>query len=354
MKVMFLICAFIIVSSVCYASSNELLTTDFYREIDPEIKKLVDYVHHEKFDKAIQIAESFIKRRPDHPVGYFFISAVYDTIIRDYGDTRYYPMFYNAVNKAIDLGSDLLKQAEKKGEPPDVWIQFYIGGSLGFRGLHRFFRNEWLSAFNDGINAVNHLKDCLKENPHMYDAYYGLGCFYYWKSAMARVLWFLPFIKDERDLGIEQLILAVRNGLYTNIEAKFALLRVYNNEKMYDNAIIFADDLMKEFPDNVFLPWQKAMALDALKKHREAADVYQHLIELYKTSSLHCFEKICEMAYDKVESLEEINDIAGVDETYNFIVEEGKRRELRENITRESSKYIQKIKKIKDRLDKNR
>ena len=320
---------------------------EFYNNLDPIILELIENVHHEHFDKAIALADKMIELAPHHPVGYFFKSAIYDTIIRDYGDHRHYVLFDTMVNKAIDLSVNLLDEEKKNGEPDDEWLHFYLGGSLGFRGLYRFNQNKLLSAFRDGIAAIKQLDISMQINPELYDSYYGLGCFYYWKSAKSRFLWFLPFVSDERAKGIEQLIMAVKKGRYTSNESRNALLRVYLNEQMYDKTIQLAEIIEEEHPEDVFCLIFRGIALQLDGKYREAADNYQRLIDKYLVSKLNCFERIADMCLRKVEALREINDTDEIDNTLIFVLAEKKRRAKADELISDLSKdYINKIKKI--------
>ena len=251
------------------------------------------------------------------------------------------------VNNAINLANKLIGKKKKNGEPPDEWLYFYLGGALGFRGLYRFNRNKFLSAFRDGIGAIKQLDICMKLDPNMYDAYYGLGCFYYWKSAKSRFLWFLPFVSDERAKGIEDLITAVKKGRYTKKEARNALLRVYLNEQLYSQTIKLADIIEKEFPEDVFCLIFKGAALARSGQHKEAAQNYQILINKYLKSPFQCFERIADMSLRKVKSLKEINDTDEIDNTLIFLLAEKERRkDANELITKKSLHYIDALRKI--------
>lgn len=328
---------------------DKIFQTEFYRKIDPIIKLLIDDVHHERFHSAIDHADELIKIDPDHPVGYFLKAAIYDNIILDYSDYRFETNFEEVVNKAISLANKRLKEISKKKLPPDHWLHFYAGGSLGFRGLHRFFKNEWFAAFSDGLNGIEHLQESLNIYPEMYDAYYGLGNFHYWVSAKSRFLWFLPFVKDERKRGMEELFLAIHKGIYTSIEARYAFLRILNNEKLYKAALKNANQLNKQFPGDVFTLEQKGFALRGLKRWKDASDTYTELISMYIKSQFHCFEKICEIAYLKAESLENINQTEEIETLYRLIMnQKDTRRKAGEKITKTTLKHIQGITKIRN------
>ncbi|RJP60451.1 MAG: hypothetical protein C4541_03925 [Candidatus Auribacter fodinae] len=322
------------------------LQSDFYKSIDSDIKTVISMVYQEKYEPALSIAGSLVDRYPAHPVGYFLQTAVYDTMIRDYFDYRYVPLFENSVNLTIEKATELIEQGKKSNAPPDIWVHFYLGGALGYRGIHRVEKNEWFNAFNDGMNGVKQLKICLDTNPDMYDAYYGLGCFYYWTSAKSRFLWFLPFIHDERKKGMEYLEIAVNKGLYSRTEALYALVKVLNNERCFEESISRMNTVMGEYQDDVFLLNQKAFALENLNRWKEAGETYNMMLTVLMQSPLHCFNRMCEAAYNKARCYSQINDLQEVERIYHFILEEKVKRSNKERITSESIKYINKIKSL--------
>jgi tetratricopeptide (TPR) repeat protein len=312
-----------------------------------ELQTLIDFVHHEEFDSALKIAGKFTQIYPSSPVGYFYEAAIYDTILGDYRDRRFEVPFNVAVNRAIDLSNKLLEQATANGEPADPWTYFYLGGALGFRGLYKFLNNDYFGAFYDGLAAVNHLKKCQEQDSQLYDIYYGLGCFYYWTSAKSRMLWFLPFVSDKRQMGIEQLITAVRKGLYTGVEAQYALLRVYNNEKMYDNTLVFAQTLLEKFPRDIFCLNEMSYAYRQMQQWDNVIQTEQKIIDRCMAIELHCFERIAQSSLFKAEAFVKLKDPVSLKTEHAFVTAERNRRaEAGEQITIQADRYINQIEKL--------
>ncbi len=341
---------FLSVVTVCFNGYAESVDSDFYQQANPKIQLLVEHVQNEDFEQALAMAESFIKQKPDHPMGYFFQAAVYDTIIRDYSDLRYDSRFEKSVNKAIDLGYLSIETAVNRSDPSDTWIHFYLGASLGFRGLHRFFKRSIFSALKDGIKGLNQLDLVLEKKEDLYDAYYGLGCYYYWRSAYSKFLIFFPFM-DKRDIGIKYLLASLKQGVFTKYESKNALLRVYINEKMFGRAIEIADSMSKEYPKDVFCLIRKGEALTKQEKWSDVAENYRKLLEIYSKSSYHCFDKICEIANLRIEALRRENDRKQIESTYQFVIREKNNRK-QEKISRKAKKQIKIMKKIKESYSK--
>ncbi len=338
------VASFILVAVLfCFDGFSQPAEQDFYQQASREIAVLVEHVQNEDFDRALEVADSFVKQKPNHPIGYFFRAAVFDTIIRDYSDLSYEPKFERSVNKAIDLGYSSIAKAGKQSD--DMWVHFYLGAALGFRGLHRFFKKNIFSALKDGIKGLNQLDLVLEKDPKLYDAYYGLGCYYYWRSAYSKVLFFLPFM-DKRDVGIKYLLISLKQGVFTKYESKNALLRIYINENMFDRAIKIADDMSKKYPKDVFCLMRKGEALVKQEKWGDVAQNCRKLLKLYSLSRYHCFDKICETALLRMNALVKEDDRAGIESTYKFIIEEKNRRK-KEKISRQAKKQMKIMRKIK-------
>lgn len=341
---------FLSVVCFCFNSYAEPVKSDFYQQANPRIRLLVEHVQNEDFEQALDIASSFIKQKPNHPMGYFFQAAVYDTIIRDYSDLRYESRFEKSVNKAIDLGYLSIQEALKQSDSSDMWIHFYLGASLGFRGLHRFFKKSIFHALKDGIKGLNQLDLVLEKKEDLYDAYYGLGCYYYWRSVYSKFLIFFPFM-DKRDMGIKYLLASLKQGVFTKHESKNALLRVYINENMFDRAVEIADSMSKEYPKDVFCLIRKGEALTKQEKWSDVAENYQKLLEIYSKSPYHCFDKICEIANLRIEALRREKNRKLIESTYQFVIREKNNRK-QEKISRRAKKQIKIMKKIKESYDR--
>lgn len=341
---------FLSVVFLCFNSYAEPTNSDFYQQANPKIRLLVEFVQNEDFEQALDMAESFIKQKPNHPMGYFFQAAVYDTIIRDYSDLRYESRFEKSVNKAIALGYLRIEEAVKQSDASDTWIHFYLGAALGFRGLHKFFKKSIFSALKDGIKGLNQLDLVLEKKEDLYDAYYGLGCYYYWRSVYSKFLFFFPFM-DKRDIGIKYLLASLKQGVFTKYESKNALLRVYINENMFDRAIEIADKMSKEYPKDVFCLMRKGEALTKQEKWGDVAENYRKLLDIYSESSYHCFDKICEIANLRMEALRRENDRKQIESTYQFVISEKNNRK-KEKISRKAKKQIKIMKKIKESYGK--
>lgn len=259
-----------------------LLRPDFAAEslnIDSLAMLGVDLVHHEKFDTAFVEFHKIIKAKPEEPIGYFFVAAAYQTIIDDYRSDKYKENFNHYVDLAIEKG-------KKKLEKKDVSAldYFYTGAAIGYRGIFRAFHGDWWGAFWDGGKAKGMMEEALKRDSALYDAYYGLGTYYYWRSVKSKILWWLPFFGDNRQKGIDYTKLAIQKGRLAVVEGKYALIRIYAEEKDWRQVLAWYDSVKVVNQDDPYCLWLVGLAHIQLQQYDSARQVFANLLKVQKTS----------------------------------------------------------------------
>lgn len=269
----------------CFLILNLLLFSKSFAQgeitddVDSTILAGIGLIHQDKFDEAIGEFSKIIEKYPEEPVGYFFIAASYQTLIDDYRNENYKQDFELYVDTAIAKAQRKIDDGSDAAED-----HFYLGGSYGYRGIYKSFRGDWWGAFKDAHKAKPQLEKALEINPELYDCYFGLGAYHYWASIKSRILWWFPFIGDDREKGIEQYKLAATKGRYAKAEAKYGLLRVYIEEKRYPEALNLAEQLKSINPDDPFVLWMTGQAYIGLQSWDEAAENYQKLLQNFKSS----------------------------------------------------------------------
>jgi len=255
----------------------------FSSEIDLDYDSIIfrgiDYIHQDSFDQGISEFKKIVELHPDEPVGYFFIAASLQTLIDDYRNEKYKSDFERYVDLAIEKGSQKVEE-----NPNSALAHFYLGGSLGYRGIYRSFRGSWWGAFRDGGKAHSHLKKALELDSTLYDAYFGLGAYHYWKSVKSKLFWWLPFFGDERQKGIQETMHAIQKGKYAKEEAAYSLLRIYLEEKDYPSVLKWSQEVKRINEHNPFRLWMTGFAHMGQGNWLEAKDVFLQLLNVLKSS----------------------------------------------------------------------
>ncbi len=248
-------------------------------DLDSIILQGVDFIRQDKFDQGIAEFKKVIQLSPDEPIGYFFAGAALQGLIDDYRNETYSAECEKYLSLAIEKGS-----ARVEENPNSALEHFYLGGALGYRGIYRSFRGNWWGAFRDGGKAYSHLKEALELDPQLYDAYYGVGAYHYWKSVKSKLFWWLPFFGDERKKGIQETMIAIQKGKYARNEAASSLLRIYLEEKDYPAVLKWSEEVKKMNPDNPFRLWMTAYAYIGLKNWNESQNTILYLLDVLKSS----------------------------------------------------------------------
>lgn len=185
----------------------------------------IDLIYDMQFEKALGKFDEIVKLEPDNPKGYFLRSAVYYWMFMV--DISTASRNENNEQKFIELSFAAIEIAEEKlGEnKQDIDAMFYLGGAYGNLGRYYGQSNEsMLKAYWYGRKGRNYLEDVVKKNPDYYDAYLGLGIYHYYMDMLPRffkALSFLLGIEGNRKKGLDELNIAVENGIYTKDEAMF-------------------------------------------------------------------------------------------------------------------------------------
>jgi len=257
-------------------SSNSLVN---YAAIDSLALKGIDLVHQNQFQEALEVLKKIINNYPEEPAGYFFTAAAYQTLIDSYRNEKYKKEFENYIEIAIQKAERKLKNSN-----PSALDYFYAGGSVGYRGIYRSFRGNWWGAFWDAGKGKKYLEKALELDSTLYDVYYGLGNYHYWRSVKSKILWWLPFFGDQRKKGIEYSKITIAKGKFAKEEAKYSLVRIYAEEKDYQNVLSWADSVNQINPRDPQSKWFVGLAYIEIEKWEEAEKTYQELISICKNS----------------------------------------------------------------------
>ncbi len=243
-------------------------------ETDSLIAVGMDQIHRLETDSALVTFSALTEIYPEDPIGYFYLAAIYDLVNQNYRITTFEKEFKKEVDLAIKKGEKFIKKNKKN--PLGF---FYLGGAYGIKGLHEVKKRQWFKAFVDGIKGLNHLRKSLAIREDFYDAYFGLGMYHYWRSAMTRKLFFLRGFSDQRQQGINELNWVIEKGKYATVESQFGIVTCYYNEAMYDSALAINSDLYSKFPYDPSVLYLRAKIFEKTERWQ---DLYGTSQDLYK------------------------------------------------------------------------
>ncbi len=278
---------------------------------------------------------------PGNPLGKIFEATVYVTKAFDYCD----PFETDSIEYYVSTAK---KEAEKLVEENDknVWNIYSLALAEGFYSYFQALKDNWISAFSNGLNSINDFKKCLKLDPDFYEAYTAIGTYIYWRSRKTQIFNWHPFFTNGEGEGIKYLKLAVDDATYTRYFALNSLIWIYIDQKKYAEAEKLAESALKKFPDNRQFKLELARSLEESDPGK-AVEIYFDVLNSYsKIKNLNrCNEirlkHIIAQQYYKIgkynEALKLCNEILGIK---NLTVFEKEKLDKR----------LERVKKLKDNL----
>jgi tetratricopeptide (TPR) repeat protein len=229
----------------------------------------IDFILEQDYDRADSLFSVVTRRYPEHPVGYLYRAAVMQAYNIDFD----VPIEQVKFDSLLTIG----KSAAEKISLP--WGQYFLGTADGYEAYERVERGDWFGGVRKGMSLASKFEEIIKKDSSFYDAYVGIGTYYYWRSRKLEFLQWLPFIKDDRELGIRMLIIGAEQSVYNRFAAISALVSIYLDAENYQQAEEWSKRGLNSYPENRVFLWGLATALDRQNCSAEAISAYSNLLE---------------------------------------------------------------------------
>jgi len=240
--------------------------------IDSLVSVGIEYSINQKYAAAESLFEKIINMDPTHPRGYFFKAATIQSKSMDYETNLWEGSFLSYLEKTEELSKERIKRNEK-----DVWAHFFLGSALSYRAFFEGRKKKYVPAISHGLAGIASLNRVIELDSTIYDAYFGIGSYKYWRSKITRYLNWLPLLEDEREAGIRMVTLAAKKGKYTNYAAINGLVWILIDHGQVSEALIWAKKGVHFFPESRFFLWGMAKSYYNLQ-HFEIALIYYEMI----------------------------------------------------------------------------
>jgi tetratricopeptide (TPR) repeat protein len=241
----------------------------------------IEYVYTEKFKQAEEEAKKIVDINPEHPAGYFFLAVAIDSWMMYYQSSKREEEFYRCCDRAIDNGERLLSK-----DPNNAWVKFFMGGADGYKGTYESRYERWITSFRHGWKGVSTLMDLSKTNPDIHDINFGVGTYHYWRSALTKMLWWMPGVGNKCEEGIKEIYDAKNFGIYTKIASAVSLIAILTNEKRYEEAAKICDEMLAKYPTTLVFCWGKARALFGMERYEDAEQAYQYILSRVESEAI--------------------------------------------------------------------
>jgi hypothetical protein len=246
---------------------------DSQRKLEPSLHSLVaqgiDLILNQEYNRADSLFNVVIIRYPDHPAGFLYKDAVLQAYAMDFD----VPVERQKFDSLLELGR---KKAQRIESP---WREYFLGTADGYEAYEKVERGDWFGGVRKGMASASWFEDIIEKDSSFYDAYVGVGAYYYWSSRKTAFIRWLPFIKDYREQGIGMLVTGAELSEYNRFAAISALVSIYLDAEEYKKVEEWSRYGLKFYPKNRVFLWGLATALDRQKCFRDAVVAYDCLLE---------------------------------------------------------------------------
>jgi tetratricopeptide (TPR) repeat protein len=273
-----------------------LLTTSTFMlqaqgKLDAPLNSLIvrgiDCIYRQEYQKADSIFCEAAIKYPDHPAGYLYQIGVMQQYAIDFS----VPIERHKLDSLLDLGE---KCSQSLDSP---WREYFLAAAYGYDAYESIERGNWFHGVQKGLSSASKFEEVIEEDSGAYEAYVGVGTYYYWSSRETAFIRWLPFLKDKRELGINMLVSCAEHSYYNRFAAISSLISIYLDAENYAAAEKWSRRGLKYYPDNRIFLWGLTAALDRQKRPSEAAAAYKDLLNnILKVSSPHPYgELVCRL-----------------------------------------------------------
>jgi tetratricopeptide (TPR) repeat protein len=242
------------------------------KELDRLVGQGIDLTLRQDYSGADSTFRLICIRFPKHPAGYLYRAAVFQTKAMDFEDPIDEVPFDSLIEKGKNVAEEMIRES-----PSSPQGHFYLGTATGYSAYSHVERGNWFTGITQGLSSASDFKKAIELDSSFYDAYVGVGTYYYWKSRKTSFLnWALG---DRREEGIRLLEIAAMKGLNNRYAAMSALVTIHLDAARYREAKERAKQGLEQYPDNRIFLWGLAAAQEKSEEYEDALSTYVNLIK---------------------------------------------------------------------------
>jgi len=264
----------------------------------------IDFILKQEYQKADSVFIELTQIRPKHPAGYIYRASVIQAYSVDYD----MPIENGIFDSLLTIAK---KYTENLKSP---WKDYFIAHIDAQMAYAKVETGNWLGGIWKGVTSALKFENIIEQDSNFYEAYAGLGTYYYWSSKKTQFINWFPFVKDSRELGIKLLTKCIHRSTYNRFTALSALISILLDMEDYKSAEIWSSYALKYYPENRIFLWGLATAVQKQHRYKDAVRLYERLlknIELMNASHPYS-EIVCRLNLAK--SRLAIGDTASVEE----------------------------------------
>ncbi len=242
--------------------------------------QVVDLISMERYGSALRLADSLITNGNPGLQGWFLRASILSGRSTDFEDE----LDDDALTEACDSVTAICSRLIDEGDHSAV-VRFYLGAVDGYLSFREFKRDNRLKAISYGRRMARWLGEAVSLDSSCYDAYLGLGSFYYHSSDKAGLLRSLGLVSDRREEGLSLIRICAEHGTFSRQAARSNLAWIAISRKEYDTAIRIAGQLLEEYPEGRSFLWCLGRAQMEAGRWSDAVDTYRRILSSVRSES---------------------------------------------------------------------
>ncbi len=228
----------------------------------------------DRFAEADSVIAAYRQSAPHDPTGILFQAGSLVTQMTDREEEITPDLFKALIDSCLDLTKDILDLGTPREQ---AWRYLIRGHAHAYRSIYSSHFGSFTAAIDHGFDAKGEYQRGLKADSTLYDLYFGLGSYHYWKSAKAGFLRWIGIFSNDKEKGIRELRLAADSSLVSREAATNALIWVYFDKDQFEDAKLLVDSAMHRYPNGKAFLWPLAKAQYEKKEFAAASTTFAEL-----------------------------------------------------------------------------
>ncbi|MCP5463928.1 MAG: DUF3808 domain-containing protein [Deltaproteobacteria bacterium] len=225
----------------------------FAQTPEPLLQAL-QHIYHVRFAEAQKIIGQYIVKHPEDAQGYILrgILKEWDQLVNNRGKSKNDEIM-DEFQKARILGTDALEK-----DPDNVHLKTVLANAYLYVSKKQIDTGHKGQSGLSLKKAKNLMEEVIQKDPNNHQAYFSIGLFNYFADRVpSGFKWLAKLIGISGDAkkGLAYLHKAAQVPSLTQVDAEFMLVYILSRrEGRYKDALVYAADLYKRYPENhVFL-----------------------------------------------------------------------------------------------------
>ena len=235
--------------------------------------KVVDHIACEQYDEALHLADSLRLDGEQLLPGWFLRASVLSSRLTDFEDELDDEALLHACKQVQELCEIAIREGDRS-----AMTRFYLASVLGYLSF-RAFKHDNLMETISLAKKMGHLyEEAVSLDSTCWDAYLGLGAYYYHSSARAGLLRRVGLISDKRDEGIRLVKISAERGTFSRLAARSNLAWLAIDRERYDEAVQIITQLLEGYPNRRAFLWAMGRVRMKQRNWNEAIKIYETLL----------------------------------------------------------------------------